>query len=328
MGSEYVLAADIGGTKVSTAVISSAGEIMQKSKAPTDKSGPPALIGKIVAMLQDDLARSEVSTADVVGLGVGIPAAIDAARKTIIWAPNLPGWEDVPLHDELSTRLHLPVCIEYDGHAAVMGEWWLGAGRGYQNVVFVIVGTGIGGGMILDGRLYRGASRLAGTAGWFTLSTQRVSDGHAHRVGHWESLAAGPGIVRLAEEKLRENDEPSLLRRQEADLHDELTTRRIFAAARQGDPLAGEVVRHVGEVLGIGIANIVSLLNPEVVILGGGVGIQSDLLLAPIREVVRDIAQPMSARAAQVVIAQLAEDAGLLGAARGMLLCRESRDVQ
>ena len=324
MAPSYILAADIGGTKTATAVISSTGEILQISKAPTDLSGPPALIDQITTMLQAAHMRAGVNIADVLGLGVGIPAVIDADHKVIVWAPNLPGWENFPLHDELAARLNLPVRIEYDGHTAVLGEWWLGAGQGYQNVVFVIVGTGIGGGMILDGRLYRGASQLAGAAGWFVLGTQRMSDKYARGLGHWESLAAGPGIARLAAEKLRRSSKPSILRDQGLDSYDELTARIVFDAARQGDTLACDVVRHIGEILGVGIANIVSLMNPEVVIVGGGVGVQSDLLINRIRDVVLYNAQPISAKAVQIVPSQLGENAGLLGAAKALLLYHRS----
>jgi len=315
----YVLATDIGGTKAATAVISSAGEILQMSKAPTDLGGPAALIDQVTAMLQADLMRAGVGIADVLGLGVGVPAVIDADHKVVVWAPNLPGWENVRLHDELVARLKLPVRIEYDGHTAALGEWWMGAGRGCQNVVFVIVGTGIGGGMILDGRLYRGFSKLAGAAGWFVLKTQRVSDEYTRRLGHWESLAAGPAIARLAAEKLR-GGAPSILRHQGLDSYEKLTAQMVFDAARQGDPLACEVVCHTGEILGVGIANIVSLVNPEVVILGGGVGTQADLLIDQIREVVLHNAQPISAKAVRIVPSQLGENAGLLGAAKAVLL--------
>jgi glucokinase len=316
----HVLAADIGGTKTATAVISSTGEILQRSRSPTARAGPAVLLDQIAAMLQVDLAQAGMDIADVLGLGIGMPAVIDVDHKVVVWAPNLPGWENVPLHDELTARLNLPVRIEYDGHTAVLGEWWLGAGRGCRNVVFVIVGTGIGGGMILDGRLYRGSSRLAGAAGWFVLGTQRVFDGHAVRLGHWESLAAGPSIARFAAQKLRQSSEPSVLREQRPDPHDTLTAQIVFDAARQGDALACEVIRHVGEILGVGVANIVSLINPEVVIVGGGVGTQADLFIDQIREVVLHNAQPISAEAVRIVPSQLGDDAGLLGAAKAVLL--------
>lgn len=328
MAGAYILAADVGGTKTVTGVVSSAGEILHMSKAPTDLGSPPALINQITTMLQGNVRRAGVSPAHVLGLGVGMPAVIDAGHKVIVWAPNLPGWENVPLHDALSARLNLPVRIEYDGHTAVLGEWWLGAGRGYQNVVFVIVGTGIGGGMILDGRLYRGASRLAGAAGWFVLGTKRVSEKYARQVGHWESLAAGPGIGRFAAERLRQSREPSVLREWGLGSHKKLNAQMVFDAARQGDALACEVVRDIGEILGVGIANIVSLVNPEIVILGGGVGVRADLLIDQIRQIVLHNAQPISAKAVQIVPSQLGESAGLLGAAKAVLLCHRDSDEQ
>lgn len=322
MATGHVLAADIGGTKIATAVISLTGEILQMSKVPTALGRPADLADQIVTMLRADLARGGVNMGDVLGLGVGVPAVIAEDHKVIIWAPNLPGWENIPLHDELVARLNLPIRIEYDGHTAVLGEWWLGAGRGYRNVVSVIVGTGIGGGMILDGRLYRGATRLAGAAGWFALRTEPMPDERARQLGHWESLAAGPGIARFAAEKLRQDSRPSLLRNQGLGSPDNLTAQIVCDAARQGDALACEVLHHIGQVLGIGIANIVSLLNPDVVVLGGGVGVQADLFIEQIREIVFSTAQPMSARAVQIVPSQLGERAGLLGAAKAVLLSR------
>jgi glucokinase len=244
MAPAHILAVDIGGTKIATAVITSQGEILRTSKASSAAHGPSALIDQIAAMLRDDLGRTGINIADVLGLGAGIAAVISPDHKTVVWAPNLPAWENIPLHDELATRLNVPVRIEYDGHTAVLGEWWLGAGRGYQNVVFLIVGTGIGGGMILNGQLYRGASGLAGAAGWFVLDTQRASDEYARQVGHWESLAAGPGIDRLAAERLHQSGKPSILREQGPDPPEKLTTQTIFDAAQKGDALARDRSPH------------------------------------------------------------------------------------
>lgn len=319
MAGGCLLAADVGGTKTATAVVTCGGEVLHTAKEPTARDGPQALCDQVVAMLQEGLRVAGVRRADLLGLGVGVPAVVDASHQVVVWAPNLPGWSDVPLADLLQRRLGLPVHIEYDGHAAVLGEWWLGAGRGHQSVVMVIVGTGIGGGMILDGRLYHGADQLAGAAGWQVLATRRVEEDEARRVGHWESLAAGPAIARLAARKLQESTQPSLLRACPADA---LSASRVFDAARQGDAVANTIVGEVAEALGVGIANLVSVLNPEVVILGGSVGIQGDLLLAPVREVVRQSAQPVSARRVRIVTAELGERAGLLGAARAVLLAR------
>ncbi|HZQ07366.1 MAG TPA: ROK family protein [Anaerolineae bacterium] len=321
---EYVLAADIGGTKVATGIISARGEIAHQSKAPTALSSPTALIAQVSAMVEQDLKGAGLPKGDVLGIGVGIPAVIDADHKVVIWAPNLPGWRNIPLHEELVARTGLPVRIEYDGHTAVLGEWWLGAGCGYSSVVFIIIGTGLGGGMILDGRLYRGANRLAGAAGWFVLDPKWVEDKHARQFGQWESVAAGPGIARMAMDKLQSSTQPSLLR----DAPNELTAQAVFNAARQGDMLAKEIVKQVTEFIGIGVANIVSLINPEIVILGGGIGLQSDLLLDGIRQRVLEQAQPISAQTVKIVPSQLGDAAGLLGAAKAAFLIFQKQGGQ
>ena len=313
----HLLAVDLGGTKVAVALVSDAGKIVLRQEQPTCQLGPEPLIGQIVDLLQALLARSDLSLKDILATGVGIPAVLEPGSDHVIWAPNLNGWRDVALRPALEGQLGLPVFIEYDGHAAVLGEWWLGAGRGYQSVAMVIVGTGIGGGLILDGRLYRGRDRLAGAAGWFAMTSDAgLDDARGHSLGHWESLAAGPGIARLARSLL--DDFPSSRLHRLGDTNS-LTARQIFEAARSADALALKVVNAAAGWLGLGVANIVSLVNPELVILGGSVGRQGDLLLPGVREVARRWAQPASAQSVEITCSQLGADAGLLGAAYAAL---------
>jgi glucokinase len=242
---------------------------------------------------------------------------LDPQNDHVIWAPNLIGWRDVALRPALEKQLGLPVFVEYDGHAAVLGEWWTGAGKGFDSCVDIIIGTGIGGGMILEGHLVRGLNRLAGAAGWSALTTQaKTTDTTDHSRGHWESLAAGPGIVRRAQASLAAFPDSALA----AIPSPELSARQIFAAARQGDLLAMQVVDETADLIGLGVANIVSLVNPEIVILGGSVGAQGDLLLPRVREVVGKWAQPISARSVTIQSSSLGTDAGLLGAAYAALL--------
>lgn len=278
-------------------------------------TGPRAVIDQLVRLLRDLL--NEPGLEAPAAFGVGIPAVLEPGSDQVIWGPNFPGFRNVKFREALENALQLPVCLEYDGHAAVLGEWWQGAGRGYQSVVFVIIGTGLGGGMVLDGRLYRGKNRLAGAAGWFTLATEICDKDPARRCGHWELLAAGPGIARRAMSGLREGRH-SILSAQN------ITSEEVFNAARAGDAFARELVSETARIIGIGVANIVSLVNPEVVILGGGVGVQSDLILEPVRRVVRGQAQPISGRSVQVQVSQLGEDAGLLGAAYAAFECAQA----
>jgi glucokinase len=232
----------------------------------------------------------------------------------VIWAPNLAGWQDVALRPALEERLGIPAFIEYDGHTAILGEWWQGAGQGYRSIAMVIVGTGIGGGLILDGKLYRGFNRLAGAAGWFALTSEAGDlPARSASLGHWESLAAGPGIAERARTYLAGHPASSLNGKAP------LTARDIFEQARSGDAFAQECVEETANILGIGVANIVSLVNPEIVILGGSVGRQGDLLEKKIREVVLRWAQPISAKSVVIRSSELGVMAGLYGAAYAVL---------
>jgi glucokinase len=249
-------------------------------------------------------------------VGIGIPAVLERDTDFVIWGPNLTGWRSVALKPELEHRINLPVYVEYDGHTAVLGEWWQGAARGYGSVAEVIIGTGIGGGLILDGRLVRGMNRLAGAAGWFALTTNAArGDDRGHAIGHWESLAAGPGIAHRAQQQLPQYPDSAL-----AHLTNPLTAKDVFDADAQGDPLAVQIIDEMADLIGLGVANIVSVVNPEIVILGGGIGAQrGERLLPRVTEVVRRWAQPISAESVVIKPSSLGADGGLLGAAYAVL---------
>jgi glucokinase len=311
---EYLLAVDLGGTKVAAALMRVDGRILLREEEPTCQLGPQPGIDQIASLLEGLRVAGKVDSSQVRGVGIGIPAVLEEGSDHVIWAPNLAGWRDVALRPALERRLGLPVMVEYDGHTAILGEWWQGAGRGYRSLAMVIVGTGIGGGLILDGKLFRGRDRLAGAAGWFALTDDADQmDPYGQSIGHWEALAAGPGIARRAQALLKDHPGSSL------NQFETLTARLVFEAARRGDPLARQVVDQTASLLGLGVANIVSLVNPEIVILGGSIGRQDDLLLARLRQVVLRWAQPASARSVNIVASQLGADAGLYGAAYAVL---------
>lgn len=319
-----ILAVDLGGTKVAVAAISPQGELLLRAEEPTRQDGPQAGIGQIVQLLRELLLhRTSISSEEPLGVGVGIPAVL-AEDDQVIWAPNLQGWRNVALRPSLEQELGLPTVVEYDGHTAVLGEWWQGAGRGYRSVAMVIVGTGLGGGLILDGHLYRGGNQLAGAAGWFVLTTDTAGiSPQGKALGHWESLAAGPGFASRAQALLIAHPESSLYG------YEPLTAKEIFEHARAGDLFSMERVAELARLLGVGIANIVSLINPEIVILGGSIGRQGDLLVDGIRTVVAEWAQPVAARSVVITSSQLGKDAGLYGAAYAVLArmgLSESRD--
>ena len=306
-----VLAVDLGGTKLAMAVVSPQGELLAEVQEATCQDGPEAGMEQILRMARTLLDDPKIAPLHVEAVGVGIPAVLERDSDFVIWGPNLNGWRDVALRPALEAALHVPVFVEYDGHTAVLAEYWLGAGKGFHSVVDVIIGTGIGGGMILEGHLVRGFNRLAGAAGWFVLTADpNLRDDRAHSIGFWEATAAGPGLALQAQADLPFHSDSRL-----AQLTHPLTAIDIFRAAERHDRFASELLERLAGQLGLGIANIVSLVNPEVVILGGGVGSQCERLLPSIQEVIQRWAQPISARAVQLKISPLGAQAGLLGAA-------------
>ena len=194
------MAVDLGGTKdTAAAVVTPQGEVLWRKQEPTCQDSPKEGTRQILRLLNELRQENELRPAEVLYAGVGVPAVLEPETDFILWAPNLKGWREVALRPALEQELGLPVFIEYDGHAAVLGEWWAGGGRGYQSLVNVIIGTGIGGGMILDGKLVRGRDRLAGAAGWFALTSEAgKQEQNTRSLGFWEALAGGPGLAEQA----------------------------------------------------------------------------------------------------------------------------------
>jgi glucokinase len=290
------LAIDVGGTKVAVAAVNQYGALLKKLQQPTDLSGPQMVVDQIVAMSKQILGAETVGA-----IGICVPAVLEAGSDRILWAPNLPGWEGTDLKAMLTEQYGVPTAVEYDGHAAVLGEWWAGKGRGYESVACVTIGTGIGAGFIVDGRLWKGRNRLAGAVGWFPVTT---NDGMVH----WEAAAAGPAIARHAQQKVAQG-KSSLLS------STEFTAKDVFDAAQQGDAVACEVIEQAAKTIGLGIATVISFANPEIVILGGSIGQNADMMLPIVQRTAIEWAQPYSARDLPIVCSKLGEEAGLLGAA-------------
>jgi len=311
-----ILSIDIGGTKIAIAAITMAGKILSRHIVPTMQKGPERGIEQIVDLIDLMIQKSKLALNKIIGIGIGIPAVLERDTDFIIWGPNLKGWRNVDLRGQLEKHFNLPVCLEYDGHAAVMGEWWMGAAKQYRHIVNIIIGTGVGGGMVLDGTLIQGINRLAGAAGWFILDRQNGFDSFGEKsLGNLESRIAGPGISRSAKQLLDSQQEIKTILTTE-----KLSAKDIFEAAKLGDPLAQRITSEEAELLGMGIANIVSLVNPEIIVLGGNIGSNSAFLLPKIRSIVTQYAQPISGRSVKIVTSKLGVDAGLLGAAYGLIL--------
>lgn len=312
MRETYTLGIDLGGTKIAAGVVASSGKLRSNVRVVTPASGVKNALKAIFDAAHAAVAASGLDWQPIRAIGVGVPGAYDPKTETV-WAPNLPGWKKVPLKRRLEDALERPVFVEGDRNVQALAEAWLGSGKGARNLVFLTVGTGIGAGIIADGRLIPGARGVAGAAGWLVTESQwRAEFG---RVGCLEFHGAGPAVARIAARALRA-DPRSLVQKLAAQRQGKITAEVVAAAARRGDATARRVLEEVGTNLGRGVASIICLLNPEVVVLGGGLAGAGEFILRPLRRAVRQWGQPLASRQVRIVRSRLGVDAGILGAAR------------
>ncbi len=283
------------------------GSILDRSKAPTPADDEDATLDRMI-----ELAGS-LRTPDVLAVGVGAAGMVDTAEGVLRFAPNL-AWRNLAIAARMREALGLPCQVDNDGSMAAYGEYRFGAGRGYRHLLLVTVGTGIGGGIVSDGRLFRGANGFAAEIGHIIVEPGGPLCGCGNR-GCWEQVAAGKAIDRMGREEAREQ-EHSILRRLAGGDLDNVTGRLVTDAALQGDDVARHILAEVGRRLGEGIAGIVNILDPQIVVVGGGAIVAGELLLEPARAASRDAVEGLEYRPrVPIVAAQLANDAGAVGAA-------------
>ncbi len=299
-----VFAVDLGGTKCSAAVVDRSGRLLSRRTVAVDHTSPNAPVLQIIQLAEQFGVPKRAFQA----AGVAVPGLVRS--NGTVWAPNLPGWDRMPLASRLKRSLGIPVLVESDRNAAIVGESWRGAARGKSDAIVFMIGTGIGAGILSGGRVLRGAHELSGCAGWLTIT--EAKSGASSGIGELEWLAAGPAIARAAQERLQAGEESSL---SQIDCS-RITAHDVAAAARKADPLAVEIFRRAGTLLGYGIANMINLLDPQVIILGGGLAAVSDLYIDSLRAAVLERAQPLSAAQVKVVVSRLGDKANLLGCAR------------
>jgi glucokinase len=286
------LGIDFGGTKTALALVDGEGNLLARAERPSQEDGRPLGWSAIGSWARETLRSAGLAWSDLAGVGAIVPGVYDP-RTGRAWAPNLWGRDEIELRDALGRQLEAPLTIDSDRCGYVLGECWRGAARGARDVVFVAVGTGIGAGILSSGRLVRGAGGVAGAVGWMATSPSWQT--RYGEVGCFEAEAAGPALARRA---------------------GAATGDAVVAAARSGDARARLAVAETVEVLSMGIASLIGVLNPEVVVLGGGVMQAPDLFLEPIRAAVRRWAQPIALRQCRIEPTALGADAGVLGAAR------------
>jgi len=227
-----------------------------------------------------------------------------------VWAPNLPGWKQMPLAHRLRRSLGIPVLVESDRNAAVLGECWRGAAQGKSDAIVLMIGTGVGAGILSGGRIIRGAHELSGCAGWLTVTREDVA--LASVGGELECLVAGPAIARAAQKRVSDGEASSLSQLEAC----KITALDVAAAARQGDRLALDIFKGSGRFLGFALANFVSLFDPEIIVLGGGMAAVTDLYMTSLRRAMFERAQPLAVAKVKIAVSKLADTVNLLGCAR------------
>lgn len=309
---QYVIGVDVGGTKIAAGLISRNGEIIAKDQVLVKAPGGKQVSDIIQQLILKMLENATIQGCKVVSVGISIPG-IYFARTGCVWAPNIAGWENYPLHadlQQLGKQYNLAISIDSDRAAYILGETWLGAARGCKNAIYLAIGTGIGAGILVDGKILRGQGDIAGAVGWLAL-TENYRSEYA-RCGCFEYHAAGEGLVRVAQDLLAlEPDYRGLLRQPAAA---GITTRDIFSAYEANDLLACKVIEQAIRFWGMAVANLISTFNPEMIVLGGGVFGPAAKFLASITAEAQRWAQPISAQQVKITVTTLGTNAGLLGA--------------
>ncbi|MFL8937923.1 ROK family glucokinase [Rossellomorea oryzaecorticis] len=315
MTEQWLVGVDLGGTTTKIAFLSKYGELLHKWEIPTDKSeNGKNIIVNIAKAIDRKLEELGQSKAKLVGIGMGAPGPVDMAKGIIYEAVNL-GWDtNTPLKDLLEVETGLPAVIDNDANCAALGEMWKGAGDGAKDLVCVTLGTGVGGGVITNGDIVHGVKGAGGEIGHITVVPEGGFQCNCGKTGCLETVASATGVVRLANEKLNSTSDHSTLR----DIRNEkgkVSAKDVFDAARSNDELAVSVVGQLAFYLGLALANLGNVLNPEKIVIGGGVSQAGDILLKPVLSCFEQFSFPTVRTSTGLSIATLGNDAGVIGAA-------------
>lgn len=303
-----IIGIDMGGTQIVGVLADLGGNIIQKASLPSfSGKGQKDSLEQLTKVIEQLLSNPRLEDQELRGIGIGAPSITLHQEGIVVWAPSL-GWRNLPLKKILEDRFQVPVFVENDVNLAALGESWYGTGKGIHNLVCISIGTGIGAGIIIGGKLYRGYSEAAGEVGYLVPDSSYLGKRYEH-FGCIETLSAGPGIVRRALAAMEEGRETILRELVGGDLK-ALTAEKVFEAARRGDPLAQEVVDETIDYLSIIVASVAAILNPELIVLGGGIARSADLLIEPIRQRVEGVVPMMP----PIKASELGENAAVMGA--------------
>ncbi|HTI13030.1 MAG TPA: ROK family protein [Dictyobacter sp.] len=330
-----VVGIDLGGTQIRTAVLRGATLLSRVGLLTGENPSPDRVVPRMIESVRQALKEANTTLDQIAGIGIGAPGPLNSRTGVVYSPPNLPGWVNYHLQDTFTETFHVPVYVENDANAGALGEYMFGAGRGSRDIVYVTISTGIGGGVITDGRIIEGLVGTASELGHMTIDLHgpRCNCGN---IGCWEVLASGTAIARQAHEIIAAGRGEALLafaRAQEsgdarnmaadtpfdrdkaqAKQSVRLNARTVALAAEAKIPEAQKIIADAAEALGFGLVNVIHIFNPERIILGGGVMQIGDPLLAPALQIVQERAMIIPRDFAKIVMAELGTDVGLVGA--------------
>ncbi|MFN3532466.1 MAG: ROK family protein [Candidatus Brocadia sp.] len=309
----YVIGIDLGGTNLKAGIVDMDGKILHRLSIRTNSHADSQTISdQILSLIAEIIQCAHVKESDMIGVGLGSPGLVDKKGETILFSPNLPRWRNIPIKRIVAERFSKPCVLENDANAAAWGEKWVGAGKDVSSLVMLTLGTGIGGGIVIDNKLWRGANNVAAEIGHMVIQMDGPQCNCGNR-GCVEVYASATGMVRRFKELLRSGISSAL------KISDEITAKMINDAAIQGDRASLNIIEETGRYLGIALINIMHVLNPEMIVLAGGMIGSGELLMNPIRQVTQQRAFEASYKDTKIVFSQLGNDAGIIGAA-GCLL--------
>jgi glucokinase-like ROK family protein len=313
-GAGHLLVADLGATSIDVAVTDLGGHVLVHHQEPADiADGPEAVLGRVAELFDEILAGTPKLPSALWGIGVGVPGPVEFETGRTVAPPIMPGWDDFPVGGYFAERFDVPVWVDNDVNVMALGELRAGVARGHRNVVFVKIGTGVGAGLVVDGRLHRGAQGSAGDVGHIRVTDDPAVICRCGKTGCLEALAGGAALARDGRAAAEGGRSPML--RELLDAEDVVTAEDVAWAAGRGDPASGELIRRAGARVGEMLSTAVHFLNPSLVIIGGGVSAAGDDLLAAIREVVYGTSLPLATRDLAVQRTALGHRAGVVGAA-------------
>ena len=306
--SQYVFGVDIGGTTVKLGLFNKAAELLDKWEIPTVKgNGGEQILPDVAKSILKKMEEKGIAKSDIIGIGAGAPGAVDEEGTMVGGAVNL-GWGVLNIPQILREYLDVPVKAANDANVAALGEMWQGGGKGHRNMVAVTLGTGVGGGIIVEGKILTGATGAGGEIGHIHMEDNETELCGCKKKGCLEQYASATGIVRLAKRRLAEDDKPSCLR------EGEISAKTVFDGVKAGDEVAIEIAERFGNYLGKGLAMVACTVNPEVFVIGGGVSKAGEILLSFIKpSFEKYVFSPC--KKVEFALAKLGNDAGIYGAA-------------